>query len=278
MVTQPDNFSPTEQFQDVAKKVWNKLAREYFRDVTGSGDDLDLAAPRQALLKACLHTEGDELALTIGRMLLFLHGTTWLRNQFPTVAGTLLDEIDGGVAYRPRITLFFVEDGTDVEAGYAPVEMECSFRLPNETSTTISKSELTILANKIKTTFGTGNGYVFRKGRKMVNYRDRVKGYDFRLRARDLSDAKDLIRDILALNGDVMDGTLLKFSQTDDEAEAYPYNPGTQTILGKSRSKPRRRPMTTVRFRHAYCTVAGVGRPVYLYSKYSYIPDVLVLP
>lgn len=275
---EPDNFSPTEQFQDVNKKVWNKLVREYFRDIPGSDDSLDLTTPRQALLKACIHKDDDQLNLTIGRMLLFLHGTTWLRNQYPVVAGTLLDEIDGNVAYRPKVTLYFVEDGQDVEAGYAPVEMECSFRMPNETSTTVSKSQLTTLANKIKTTFGTGQGFVFRKGRKFVGYRDRSKGYDFRLRARELSDAKELIRDVLSLNGDTLDETLLKFSQTEDESSAYPYNPGTQTILGKQKSKPRRRPMTSVRFRYAYCTVAGQGRPVYLYSKYSYIPDALVLP
>jgi hypothetical protein len=275
---EPDNFSPTEQFQDVSKKVWNKLVREYFRDVSGSDDSLDLATPRQALLKACIHKDDDQLNLTVGRMLLFLHGTTWLRNQYPVVAGSLLDEIDGNVAYRPKVTLYFVEDGQDIEAGYAPVEMECSFRMPNETSTTVSKAQLTTLANKIKTSFGTGQGFVFRKGRKFVGYRDRSKGYDFRLRARELSDAKELIRDVLSLNGDTLDETLLKFSQTEDESSAYPYNPGTQTILGKSKSKPRRRPMTSVRFRYAYCTVAGQGRPVYLYSKYSYIPDVLVLP
>lgn len=277
-MTEPNNFSPTEQFQDVSKKIWNKLIKEYFRDVPTNEASLDLSVPRQALLKACVHKEDDALTLTIGRTLLFLHGTTWLRNQYPVIAGTLLDEIDGGVAYRPRVTLYFVEDANDVEAGYSPVEMECSFRLPNETSTTVSKAELTTLANKIKTKFGAGSGTVFRKGRKMVNYRDRSKGYDFRLRARELADAKELIRDVLALNGDTLDDTLLKYSQTDNETEAYPYNPGFQTILGKRKSKPRRRPITNVRFRYAYCTVAGIGRPVYLYSKYSYIPDVLVEP
>jgi hypothetical protein len=277
-MTEPDNFSPTEQFQDVSKKIWNKLIREYFRDIPTNDASLDLTTPRPALLKACLHKEDDALTLTIGRTLLFLHGTTWLRNQYPVIAGTLLDEIDGGVAYRPRVTLYFVEDANDVEAGYSSVEMECSFRLPNETSTTVSKAELTTLANKIKTKFGAGSGYIFRKGRKMINYRDRSKGYDFRLRSRELADAKELIKDILALNGDTIDDTLLKYSQTDNETEAYPYNPGFQTILGKRKSKPRRRPITNVRFRYAYCTVAGVGRPVYLYSKYSYIPDVLVEP
>jgi hypothetical protein len=277
-MSEPDNFSPTEQFQDVSKKVWNKLIREYFRDVPTNEASLDLTTPRQALLKACLHKEDDALTLTIGRTLLFLHGTTWLRNQYPVVAGTLLDEIDGGVAYRPRVTLYFVEDADDVEAGYSPVEMECSFRLPNETSTTVSKVELTSLANKIKTKFGAGSGYVFKKGRMMIVYRDRAKGYDFRLRAKTLIDGKEFIKDVLSLNNHTYDDTLLRYSQTDNETEAYPYNPGFQTILGKRKNKPRRRPITDVRFRHAYCTVAGIGRPVYLYSKYSYIPDVLVNP
>jgi hypothetical protein len=75
-MTEPDNFSPTEQFQDVNKRIWNKLVREYFRDVTTPENNLDLTTPRQALLKACLHKDDDALILTIGRMLLFLHGTT----------------------------------------------------------------------------------------------------------------------------------------------------------------------------------------------------------
>jgi hypothetical protein len=116
-----------------------------------------------------------------------------LKNQYPVIAGSLLDEIDAGVSYRPKITLFFTEDAEDAEVGYSPVEMETSFRLSDETSTSITISELTVIANQIKTKFGTGNGYVFRKGRMMIIYRDRAKGYDFRLRARELIDAKNFI-------------------------------------------------------------------------------------
>jgi hypothetical protein len=209
-------------------------------------------------------------------MLLFLFGTTWLRNQYPVVAGSLLDDIDGSVRYKPKVTLFFVEDAEDAEAGYSPVEMETSFRLVNETSNTISTTKLTSIANQIKTKFGTGNGYVFRKGRLLVSYKDRERGYDFRLRARELNDAKDLIREVMSINGDTMDATLLKFSETDNEADAYPYNPGTQVILGKRKPNPRRRPLVDVRFRHAYAAINGYGRPVYLYSRYAYIPDALV--
>lgn len=273
---EPDNFTPTEQFQDVNKRIWNKQVREYFRDVPASDDDLDLTTPRQALLKACLHKEDDSLLLTVGRMNLFLYGTTYLRDQYPVVAGSLLDELDAAITYRPKITLFFRENAEDAEAGYKPVEMETSFRLVDETTQTITESKLRTIGNQIKTRFGTGQGYLFRKGRKMVRYRQKIKGYDFKLRARELNDGKDLIREVLSLNGDTLDSEILKISEVDNEADAFPYNPGFQTILGKRKSKPRRRPMVNVRFRYAYATIHGYNKPVYLYSKNFYIPDALV--
>ena len=275
-MAEPDNFTPTEQFQDVNKRIWNKLVREYFRDVSSSESNLDLTAPRQSLLKACLHKEDDSLMLTIGRMQLFLHGTTYTRDQFPIVAGSLLDDVDTSVTYRPKITLFFVEDSEDAEAGYKPVEMEVSWRLISETSATITEAELRSIGTKIKTNFGAGSGKIFKKGRKLIYYLDRVKGYNFLLRARDLAEGKDLIREILTMNGDTLDTSFLKVSETLDEADAYPYNPGTQVILGKRKSKPRRRPLVNVRFKYAYATVHGYNKPIYLYSKSSFIPDALV--
>ncbi len=270
---EPDNFTPTEQFQDVNKRIWNKLVREYFRDVTSRESDLDLTAPRQSLLKACLHKEDDSLMLTMGRMQLFLHGTTYTRDQFPIVAGSLLDDVDISVTYRPKITRFFVEDA---EAGYKPVEMEVSFRLIDETSSTITEAELKSIASKIKANFGAGKGRIFKKGRKLIYYLDRSLGYNFLLRARDLNEGKNLIREILTMNGDTLDTSFLKVSETLDETDAYPYNPGTQVILGKRKSKPRRRPLVNVRFKYAYATVHGYNKPIYLYSKSSFIPDALV--
>lgn len=273
---EPDNFTPVEQFQDVNKRIWNKLVREYFRDVSASESSLDLTTPRQALLKACLHREDDSLMLTVGRMQLFLHGTTYTRDQYPVVAGSLLSEVDAAITYRPKITLFFVEDAEDAEAGYKPVEMEVSWRLINERSTTITEAELRSIANKIKANFGAGNGRTFKKGRKIVRYRNREQGYDFLLRARDLGEGKELIREILSMNGDTVDTNIIKVSEVDSEADAFPYNPGTQVILGKRKSKPRRRPLVNVRFKYAYATVHGYNKPVYLYSKSSFIPDALV--
>lgn len=275
-MSEPDNFTPTEQFQDTNKRIWNKLIREYFRDVPASDLNLDITAPRQALLKACLHKEDDSLLLTIGRLQLFMHGTTWMRDQYPIVAGTFLSEVDTYITYKPKITLFFRENADDAEADYDPATMEVSWRLHDETSQTITKAKLTTIANKIKTKFGTSSGGLFRKGRKMIRYRKIAEGYDFKLRARDLAEGKNLIQEILQINGNSLDSEILKISEVDDEAGAFPYNPGKQTILGKSRDKPRRRPMVNVRFRHAYATVHGYQTPIWLYSNTKFLPDALV--
>ena len=273
---EPDNFTPQEQLQDTTRRVANRIIREYFKDVVRNEADLDLTTPRQALLKACLHREDDSLLATIARNQLFSQYTTFTRDQFPIVAGSLLDEIDASITYRPKITLIFKEDSDDVEAGYKPVEMETSWRLVDETSQSITRAKLTAIANKIKANFGTGNGYVFKKGRKIIFYKKLSQGYKFTLRARDLTTGKDLIREILSMNGHTLETKDLKISEVDDELEAFPYNPGTQVILGKRKPKPRRRPMTNVRFRYAYATVAEWGAPVYLYSRSYYTPDALV--
>lgn len=273
---EPDNFSPTEQFQDVNKRIWNRLVREYFRDINLPENNLDLTTPRQALLKACLHKDEDSLLLTIGRMQLFLFGTTFLRDQYPIVAGELLSEIDAKIVYRPRITLYFREDAEDAEPGYSPVEMQTSWRLINETSQTLTESELRRIGTQIKAKFGAGRGYVFRKGRKIVKYLQKEQGYNFLLRARDAQEGKDLIREVLSINGHSLDNQRLVVSEVDNEGDAFPYNPGFQIILGKRKQKPRRRPLVNVRFRYAYATLYGYNKPVYLYAKNAFVSDALV--
>jgi hypothetical protein len=273
---EPDNFSPTEQFQDVNLKIANKIIREYFKDVVNLESDLDLTAPRQALLKACLHKEDDSLLLTVGRNQLFAQYTSFTRDSHPIVTGDLLNELSEEVVYKPKITLFFKEDDDDVDPDYRPVPMEISWRLIDKTSTTITKAELTAIANQIKTKFGSGSGYIFKKGRKIVSYRQKSKGYEFLIRARTLADGKELIRDILTMNGDSIETGLLKLSEVMDEADAFPYNPGTQTILGKRHPKARKRPLVNVRFRYAYASIYGLPRPIYLYSRTGSIPDALI--
>ena len=222
-----------------------------------------------------MHREDDSLLLAIGRNQLFNQYTTYARDQIPIVTGDLLNELNEENAYKPKITLFFKEDDDDVDPDYQAVKMEVSWRLIERTTQTITSDELTSIANKIKSTFG-GNGYIFKKGRKVVSYRQKSKGYEFLIRAISLVDGKELIREILTMNGDSIDSGLLKTSEVDNEADVFPYNPGTQTILGKRRPKIRKRPLANVRFKYLYATIYGIQKPIYLYSRSYSIPDALV--
>lgn len=275
---EPDGFFPVEQLQDINRKIANRIVREYFKDVSALDADLDLTTSRQALLKACLHRDEDSQLTTILRNQLFYNFTTFARDQQPLITGNLLNELTESNTFKPKITLFFREDDSDIDPGYQAIDMETSWRLPDETSATITKAKLTTIANRIKTTFGSGNGYIFRKGRKIISYRDKPKGYEFLIRARSLEDGRELIRDILTMNGDSLESELLKLSEVADEVEAFPANPGTQVILGKRHNKKRKRPLTDVRFKYAYAFIDGIGQPIYLYSRNQYIPDALVAP
>ena len=83
--------------------------------------------------------------------------------------------------YKPQIFLYFKEDLDDVEEGYAPVEGKISFRLMNEDSESITRTKLTTIANKIKTEFGQGNGFTWKKGKEYYSYTDKEKGYQLQI-------------------------------------------------------------------------------------------------
>ena len=87
---------------------------------------------------------------------------------------------------------------------------------------------------------------------------------------------EDVNNKVLDLQNDTPDWKFLKSNIADNENESFPYNPGNQTILGKSRRKPRRRPMVDVRFQYATATIWGVNKPIALYDRSFTFLDALV--
>jgi hypothetical protein len=148
-----------------------------------------------------------------------------------------------------------------------PLRARISYRLMNETSTSLTKTELTSLANRIKTEFGASNGYIWRKGKDMATYKDVENGYDFQLLVRSKTDAKELISKILDTNQDTPDWKFLQYKENDEPTSAYPTLPPAQVILGDSIREPRRRPIGEVRFLYAHCDIWGRGKPVILYDR-----------
>ena len=64
-------------------------------------------------------------------------------------------------------------------------------------SESITKTDLTALANKIKQEFGVSNGYTCKKGKEYHNYTDKEKGDQLQILAFSESEAKQLINKVL---------------------------------------------------------------------------------
>ncbi|BAS54924.1 hypothetical protein NIES2135_58110 [Leptolyngbya boryana NIES-2135] len=269
----PNNFSPAEHLQDTIRRTYNPEVREWFSDITT--DDPDINTPRASLRTACTHAEMDTMDMTLSRMLLFdmLIKQRW--NQ-GIVSG------DRDLNYRvlrrtrPQVTLYFLEDLEDVEPGYDPVSGEISFRLMTQTSTTFSNSEALALANKIKTEFGTGQGFVWRKGKELCSYTDWDKGYQLQLLVRSEAEARTLIGKVLDLQSHTPDWEFFNRIENGSPSEAFPTIPPRETILGKSRRLPRRRPIAEVRFQYATVKLAGLAKPVYLFDRSGRYDSALV--
>jgi hypothetical protein len=257
----PNNFSQTEHFQDVARKLFNREIRDYFSDVTSA--ELDLNSPRSSLRSACTHQDADSVLMTIGRMMLFEMA---IKRDFEgsVPAAPTHKVIRKGI---PQVILYFLEDDNDIEPGYRAVDGRISYRLMDEKITTLSKSKLTTLGHRIKTEFGNGGGYLWKKGRKMFSYTDWENGYQLQLLCRSEADGRTLTGKILDLGNNTPDWALAKLSENLEEAEAYPIIPPKELIFGEQQRMPRARPTATVRFQYAAVECPGLPNRTIIFDR-----------
>jgi hypothetical protein len=266
-MTLPDKFNPIKHLKTTLKQVHNREVREAFSELGGDDWLPDINTPRASLRTACLIDDKDTTSIILMRIhLLFLHLRRAKDYQAPII-GIPKGKLDQSRVYRPQIHLFFREDSGDVEEGYTPVEGEISFRLMNEDSNSITKAELTTLANKIKLEFGAGNGYLWKKGKDYFSYTDKEKGYQLQILAFSDTEAEQLIKKVLDIQGHTFSASKMGCSTNKSPTEAYPTIPSLHTILGDSQRKPRRRPVATVRFQYALCNLWGAERVVPLYDR-----------
>ena len=146
----------------------------------------------------------------------------------------------------------------------------------NETSESITKTELIAIANRIKLEFGTNNGFVWKKGKDLASYTDKAKGYQFQLLVRNKTDAKNIISRVLDTNNDSPNWDKLSYKEADNPTGAYPTVPSNISILNQIVKEPRIRPIADVRFQYAYCNIWGKKQPVTLFDRSFKYFDALV--
>ena len=268
----PDDFNEWEHLQHTLKRVHNEAVRDFYR----SQPDDDIATSRSAAKHACLMKDNDTSSMTVLRFWLFWVVCRKMRDNFEPYYGVSIETFDAEVKYRPQITCYFSEDPQDVAPGYRRVEGELSVRLMNETGTTLTQTDLQTYANRINTAFGQGSGYVWRKGKELYSYRNKVDGHRFRILTRSQSDAREIIEKLLSLVNDNYDPSFLTKNEAIDSASAFPTIPENQNILNQTYREPRRRPIADVRFYYASLKIWGKGQPIILVDKSGYWNNAII--
>lgn len=274
-MTIPPEFSEVEHVQSVIRKWMNREIRDYFSDLGGDEWDPDLTTPRGALRYACEHKDADSLIMTQIRWQLF-ERIRLQRFQVPYY-GIPITSFQEQRKFRPQIQLYFQEDLEDTIDTYAPVSGSISFRLMDHTEATLNPTVAQTLANRIENRFSDGGGYVWRKGKTMCTYTDWSRGYQLQLLARTENDARQLIDRVLYIQSDAPDWSKFNVNENAEPATAYPTVPEMDVIYGKSRRRPRKRPIADVRFQYATLNIHGLVNPVPLVDRSGIFPSALNL-
>lgn len=252
--------------RDFLRKTYNKEVKRWFRDL-GDSEDLGFNTPRAAVFEACLISYKDSQNMALLKMRTF-DRVVQKNHLKPHVYAAPTTEPRTYRRFRPQIILRFLQDSyRNYEISKAPGEGRISFRLMNETSKTITQTEVTKLANAVKREFMSGKGHVWSKGRVMYAYNDWDIGYQLQLLCYSETEAKTLIRKVLSIQDHTPEWTNLAISKVDSELSAYPSVPETEVILGKSERMPKRRPVVDVRFTHAELHLYGLKEPVILCDR-----------
>jgi len=228
--------------RDFLRKTYNKEVKRWFRE-QGDSEDVDFAnQTRASVYESCLISYKDSQNMAILKMRTFREVVqrTHLR---PHVYGIPTTELQIIKRFKPQVILHFLQDSyRNYEISKSPARGQITFRLMNETSESITQAEVTRLANAVKREFMTGKGHVWSKGRTMFTYTHWEQGYKLQLLCYSETEAKTLIRKVLAIQNHTLDSKCLGINRKDNELSAYPSVPETKLILGKSEKMPKRRP------------------------------------
>lgn len=265
----PEPFSDIEHLKLVTRRYLNKQIREDFRDLFGDGDtwEPEVGTTRGSMLRALLHEDSDPIQVTAVRMMLYYFTYQKAQSLQPTIIG--LDKQAWemqyhDVAYKPKVHLFFKQDTDAVPDHYAPIEAQISFRLMDESSTTLTQSNLKTLAQQIKNELTTERGYTFNKGKYLCKYTDIENGYDFQLYTLSENEGEQVVRKIIGIRNHTFDESKFKVSIPKKTSDNVTEN---ITILGKSTKKHRWRPTAKVRFLYAHLLIHNRPEPVCLVDR-----------
>jgi hypothetical protein len=246
----PENFNEWEFLQDTVRRWHNKAVGIYFKNQPVD----DISTPKRALRHACTMKDADTATMTMMRMWLFEITAGHAQSLQAPIYGIPVTEMQREVTFRPQVKLFFKErhDADMTDRNY-PATGEITFRLMDETSTTMSRTKAETLAKAIKREFANPV-LVWEKGWFKYTYKDVERGYDLRLLVKSKTEGTRIARKVLEIRGHPFSDDNQQFI---DHDRSYSLNPGTHTVYGRTIKKPVRRPRVDVRFRYAQLLING---------------------
>ena len=253
------------------RKVHNREVNEWFRDI-GENEILDNSTARKQAKKACLIQSKDSLNMTLIKMLTFrqlVEQSHLISNCY----GIPIDSHQETFRFRPQVHLFFRQDNSAVGGGREPIKGQISFRLINETSSTMTEAKAKLLATKIKNEFAINNGYIWKKGKITCIYQDQEYGLKLKIYSLSEAEGKELINKVVDVIGAHYNNDYLRVSEPKRNSEN---NPTTSSLIyGKLRKDVRWRPTANVRFRYASLNVHGMKHRIILVDRTNRYLDAL---
>jgi hypothetical protein len=258
-----------EQLQDVLQWTHNRRVMQEFRDITPNDEEweVNLNTPRSRLRWAVTIRENDSALICSLRLFLFYVIMGQAAAMQTPIYGIPVPGYQESRVFQPQIELYFLEDYNDVDTGYSPVSGSIRFRVQNWQNETITEPIVNQLALKVRSSFATGSGFVWRKGRTMATYTDRKKGYKMQLLVRNESEARRIVEQVLDIQTDSPDWENLNISANQAEAARYPIIPPNERILNRTRRGIRKRPIADVRFIAAFLHLHGLPNPIVLVDR-----------
>lgn len=256
----PANFNHWEHLQDMLRREHNRAVSRYFRDVGDIDWEPTVNTPRASLRTACTIDDKDTVDMTLLRLYLFYEILGYSKKGLARVYGIPATRFEENVVGKPEVFLYFSMDREAIPDGSDVIDAEYSFRLMDESSSSMTMTKAKTIANKIKSIFINNNqGIVWTKGKFISSYTDKELGYRLRIYASSKTEGIEVIKKILQIRSHSFDEEKYSLSSPDKNSIN---NPGTVTIMGKKRNKKRWRPTGNVRFRYAYLYVHGYDEDI----------------
>jgi hypothetical protein len=258
-----------ERFQNFCQKYINKKVKEHFSDLGDERWQPDFNVDRHFTRWICTHQDKDPLTLTVGRLLVYFFKIQGLLDE-PIYAMPCTQLFDSQECL-PQIIINFqesVQSARQHNRSKHPLTAQHYIRLKIDFS---SEAEVQQIARKIKAVFATPI-FSFDKGRLKYTYRDKSKSYFFVVTTINETEARNVIKKLLAINNDVPDWELLTESRSNKDFVAT----RTTQVNGKRYKKPQRRPLGRVSFISAELHVDGLQGNIHLIDLGGRSRDVIL--